>query len=115
MSIQNLQLNKCEDCKHFKQFSLVEGYCEERCYIVYWYEHCIHYDKNGKNVKKKDDKTMPKEILLCDNCRFADYKDNNDNFYCSLYDQQFFADPKHLVCEHHSYYCKGFDSPRYVK
>ena len=58
---------------------------------------------------------MPKEILLCDNCRFADYKDNNDNFYCSLYDQQFFADPKHLVCEHHSYYCKGFDSPRYVR
>ena len=73
--------------------------------------------ENGIKVtlKKNEDDMNEEKTLLCDNCRFAEYKDNNDSFYCALYDQPIYADPHHLVCDHHSDHYKGFDSPRYVR
>lgn len=103
-----MKANFCVQCINYDKINMLDGYC-----ILH--RISVSYDHTCDDFSEKKADNMTKEILLCDNCRFADYKDNNDNFYCSLYDQQFFADPKHLVCEHHSYYCQGFDSPRYVK
>ena len=108
MSIQNLQSNKCENCARYNKTSFVEGYCDLYNFYVVYSHNCLNFEEKRNNMNEE-------KTLLCDNCRFAEFKDNNDSFYCALYDQPIYADPHHLVCDHHSDHYKGFDSPRYVR